>query len=349
MCSPNIRAGTEAKAQRSIGGKGRARDGRDGNRSEGFLSTRINDSSGSGLPDKRNGTMTILQGNKRFVETQFKLEKDLEELVRSQSKILFGENTIFITKRKLKGLVLGNTIPDGFLFDLTEAENPEFYLVEFELQQHDFNRHICPQITKFFGFFRNTASQNNLAKNLFSIISADLVLKSEFKKYLGEKEISMFLMDACENSQNILLVIDGEKVELTEIMNTCTDTWGKLVKIMKVKAFTDENETLVSVEPEFVDIQKKPGDEVLEGEHLTTSQRAMYAAEISMRRNSDVSMSEAAKKMNISRVSAHIAKKIKLANPALAKLVKSGKMSLNEAGMKIATPTRQEGSAVDLS
>ena len=92
--------------------------------------------------------MTILQGNKRFIETQYKTEDDFEELIQSQSKTLFGKDTIFIyTKRKLKGVVLGATIPDGFLFDLTDLENPEFYLVEVELQKHDFYRHIFPQIT----------------------------------------------------------------------------------------------------------------------------------------------------------------------------------------------------------
>ena len=56
--------------------------------------------------------MTILQGNKRFAEFQFKLEDEFEELVREQSKTLFGKDTIFIyTKRKLKGVALGSTIP----------------------------------------------------------------------------------------------------------------------------------------------------------------------------------------------------------------------------------------------
>jgi len=211
--------------------------------------------------------MTILQGNKRFVESQFKTEDDFEELIRSQSKVLFGKDTIFIyTKRKLKGVILGATIPDGFLFDLTDLENPEFYLVEVELQKHDFYKHIFPQITKFFGFFRSQTSQNDLVEKLFSIINADAALRSEFKRFLGDKEIFKFLKDICEDSQNILLVIDGDKVELPEIIDTYTDTWGKLVKILKVKKFTNENESLISVEPDFVDIQYAPDAVVDESE-----------------------------------------------------------------------------------
>jgi len=207
--------------------------------------------------------MTILQGNKRFVEFQYKSEDDFEELIRSQSKILFGKETIFIyTKRKLKGVVLGATIPDGFLFDLTDLDNPEFYLVEVELQKHDFYKHIFPQITKFFGFFRSPTSQNDLVEKLFSIINADAALRAEFKKFLGDKEIFKFLKDICEDSQNILLVIDGDKAELPEIIDTYTDTWGKLVKILKVKKFTNEAESLISVEPDFVDIRYAPDAEI---------------------------------------------------------------------------------------
>jgi len=281
--------------------------------------------------------MNILQGNKRFVETQFEYEEDFEELVRSQSKILFGEDTIFIyTKRKLKGLVLGNTIPDGFLFDLTDLENPEFYLVEVELQEHDFHRHMLSQVTKFIGFFHSLASQNGLMENLFSLINADTALMKEFKKYLGNKEISKFLNDICKNSRNILLVIDGEKDELQEIIGTSKD-WGKFVKILVVKAFTNENETLVTTEPDFIDIRNTPAlDDVLEMDHLTTPQRAMRAVDISTRQGSNISMSEATRKMKVTRESAYVAKRIKDASPILANQVRDGKLSLNAAEKRIA-------------
>ncbi len=154
--------------------------------------------------------MKILQGNKRFVESKFEDEKeDLEELVRSQSKVFFGEDTIFITKRKLKGLVRGETIPDGFLFDLTDSENPGFYLVEFELQKHSFKSHIQPQINNFFEFFHNPASQSHLVEDFYSHINANATLKNEFRKYLGDKDTHKFLTDIWKHSQNVLLIIDG--------------------------------------------------------------------------------------------------------------------------------------------
>jgi uncharacterized membrane protein len=79
------------------------------------------------------------------------------------------------------------------------------------LASHDFFRHIFPQITKFFAFFKNRKSQSELIKKIYSEIDNNVALKKQFKKYLGEKEIFKFVNDTIENSQNILIIIDGEK------------------------------------------------------------------------------------------------------------------------------------------
>ena len=134
--------------------------------------------------------------------------------------------------------------------------------------------------------------------------------------------------------KKILLIIDGEKVEFTTIFKTCTDTWAKFVKVLKVRQFTSENEKLVSVQPEFAEIQYTPGIEDRKVEHLTTSQRAMHAADISAK-NLGLSVSESAKKMKVSRSSVHVAKKIKQTFPVLAKRIRDGRQSLHDAEMEI--------------
>lgn len=203
--------------------------------------------------------MGIIVGGKKFLEEPFTAESDLEELVVHQSKLLFGEKSIFFTKkRKVAGAALGNYVPDGYLFDLSDSENPEFYLVEVELAKHDFYRHIFPQITKFFSFFGNPASQQQLIEKLFGVINEDSELKSSFRQLIGEKEIYKFLKDTFDESQNILLLIDGDKKEFPEIIETYSDTWGQFVKILKVKQYTCGSETLISVEPEFRDLLFTP-------------------------------------------------------------------------------------------
>lgn len=200
--------------------------------------------------------MKLFLNNKVYSEIRFDREADFERDVVANSKLFFGPISIYIdAKKKIETKSLGNSIPDGFLFDLADKDNPEFYLVEAELVSHDFFKHIFPQITKFFGFFKNSKSQADLVEKIFSIITNDNELKKEFKKYLGDKEIYKFIKDTVERSQNILLIIDGDKKEMPEITETYADTWGKMVKHIIIKRFVNNGETIYTMHPDFENIE----------------------------------------------------------------------------------------------
>lgn len=200
--------------------------------------------------------MILFQNGKKFTEYQYAKEEHLEGEVVSNFKLFFGKHSIYIdAKRKIKGKSLGGTIPDGFLFDLSDKDNPDFYLVETELSTHDFYKHIFPQVTKFFAFFKNSKSQSELVEKVFSIVNTDSNLRKEFKKYLGEKEVYKFIKDTVENSQNILLIMDDDKDELPEIISTYTDTWGKMVKTMILKKFVNDDEFIFTLTPDFENIE----------------------------------------------------------------------------------------------
>ena len=77
----------------------------------------------------------LYYNQKRFSEKEFSKEKDLEDLMFKNAKSLFGQACILIeAKKKIDNKALGGTIPDAFLFDLKDPENPEFYLVEVEVE-----------------------------------------------------------------------------------------------------------------------------------------------------------------------------------------------------------------------
>ncbi|MEW6525075.1 MAG: phage portal protein [Spirochaetota bacterium] len=197
--------------------------------------------------------MALFFNNKKFNEYKFMVEEEFEKLVSDNSKIFFGDKTIYIdAKKKIETKALGGSIPDGFLFDFSDSDNPEFYLIEVELASHDFYKHIFPQITKFFAFFKNNKSQKDLIEKIYSIASTDDSIKKEFRKFLGEKEIFKFINDTIEGSQNILLIIDGDKSELPEIVDTYTDTWGKIVKTIKINIFKNNNDLIFSMTPDFL-------------------------------------------------------------------------------------------------
>jgi len=200
--------------------------------------------------------MLVFYKDKQYSDSEFDKESDFEREIVTNSKLFFGRDSILIdAKKKIETKSLGNSIPDGFLFDLSDKDNPEFYLVEVELAKHDFFNHIFPQITKFFGFFKNTTNQANLVEKIFKIITNDQELKKEFKKYLGEREIYKFLKDTIENNPNILLVLDGEKSELPEITETYSDTWGKMVKQMQIKKYTNGGDAIFTMHPDFESLE----------------------------------------------------------------------------------------------
>lgn len=200
--------------------------------------------------------MIVFKDNKKYYEAEISIEKDLENDVVNNSKLFFGKDSIYIdAKKKLDSKNLGGVIPDGFLFNFANKECPEFYIVEVELSKHDFYGHIFPQFTKFFGFFKVSDAKEDLAEKLYNIITNDSNLKKEFKKFLGDKEIYKFVKDILDESQNILLVIDGEKNELPDVMETYNETWGKFVKIIILQKFTtNDNDIIFSMNPEFENI-----------------------------------------------------------------------------------------------
>jgi len=207
--------------------------------------------------------MVLFNENKKYFEFTYTKEEDIEKDVMENSKLFFGPKSIFINaKRKIDSKFIGATIPDGFLFDFSEPDNPEFYIVEVELSSHDFYKHIFPQVTKFFAFFKNQQSQSELIEKLFSSINSEPLLKREFKRNIGEKEIYKSIKDIVENSQNILLVIDDEKDELPEIIDTYTDTWGKMVKLIILKKFYSNSDYSFSLNPDFHDIQFADADSI---------------------------------------------------------------------------------------
>ncbi|HMT10275.1 MAG TPA: hypothetical protein PKA39_01480 [Ignavibacteria bacterium] len=130
----------------------------------------------------------IYRNGIRYSEKAFKTEAEFEEMVTQNSKTLFGPNSIYIdAKRKITNKALGGVIPDGFLFDLSDLSNPEFYIVEVELSKHDFFGHIFPQTTKYFAFFKNNDSQGKLIEKIYSIFESDESLRNELKSRIGKK------------------------------------------------------------------------------------------------------------------------------------------------------------------
>lgn len=233
--------------------------------------------------------MSLYFNGNKYVEYKYALESEFENKVFEQAKYLFGSNTILLdVKKKLNSGELGKTIPDGFLFDFSDPEDPRFFIVEVELQSHDFYRHIFPQITKFFSFIRSsTADQAKLVDSLYRVIDSSEDYKASFKKFLKGKELFKFLKDVIEDSSDVLLIIDGKKSEIDEIKVTYSETWGKYVKQIICKTFKCGSDIILFTEPDFevVEAGAEDIDEEVDQDEAT---KPVYSIEYHLSDSSDL-------------------------------------------------------------
>lgn len=232
--------------------------------------------------------MSLYFNGKKFVEFKYRLEAEFEEKVFENHKLLFGSNTILLDiKKKLNSGDLGKTIPDGFLFDFTDPDDPRFYIVEVELQSHDFYRHIFPQITKFFSFIRSaTADQAKLIDSLYRIIDSSEDYKESFRKFLKGKELFKFLKDLIEDSSEVLLIIDGKKSEIDEIKVTYAETWGKYVKQIICKSFKSDDGVIMFTDPDFEVVEA--GAEEIDDEEDEVKSKTGYTIDYHLADSSDL-------------------------------------------------------------
>ena len=68
--------------------------------------------------------------DKKFIDTKFMNEQEIEDLVITYSEHFFGPSSIFIPKARIKTYDGFSTIPDGFAIDLSTRV---WFLVEAEL------------------------------------------------------------------------------------------------------------------------------------------------------------------------------------------------------------------------
>lgn len=197
-------------------------------------------------------TISVYLNSEILEQVDYSIEGDFETLVVKNAEAIFGSKSIYIdAKRKLPTKALGGTIPDGFLIDLSDLDNPQFYLIEIELQSHDFRSHIFPQISKFIDFYGYSKHRLELTETLYPLFQEGTVLAEKIRNSIGSKEVYKFLKDTICQSQNILIVIEGAKSELENIGNTYTDTWRTMVGVHIIKHFQKGENNIITVEPSF--------------------------------------------------------------------------------------------------
>lgn len=175
----------------------------------------------------------IIYGEKRFIESTFVNEDEIEQIVFENFEYLFGPSSFLLPKTLIKTTDGIGTIPDGFAIDL---QNRRWYIVEAELIKHSVWSHIAPQIAK-----QVIASQQEITRKLLIEISvnqytANQDVKEKFSdEEIEEINIRRVLGEILETEPIVGIPIDKISEDLKEWARTLKSN----VKLWVIKKYVD--------------------------------------------------------------------------------------------------------------
>jgi predicted transport protein len=183
------------------------------------------------------------------VEQKFKSEKEFNELIVNNSKMLFGKNTLLIDATK-------SLFECYLLLDFCEAEKHKLHFVDITLSKQNF-WDLFVRITRLFTLLNFPDYQNKLVELLLDIISENATLKDELNPIVGENIAEYFKM-VLINKPFILLLTDQERPELIDMTMAYSNYWGKFVRPILLKKYADNGDLFCAISPAFADIDFTP-------------------------------------------------------------------------------------------
>jgi predicted transport protein len=179
------------------------------------------------------------------VERKFKSEKEFNELVINNSKMLFGQNTILIDATK-------SPLQCHLLLDFREVEKHKLNFVDITLSKENFWE-LFVRITRLFTLLNLPDYQNQLTEVLMSVIGENKPLKKELNLLVGE-DIAEYFKMVLISKPFVLLLTDQERPELIEISMTYSNNWGRFVKSILIRKYADNGDLFCTMSPAFIDI-----------------------------------------------------------------------------------------------
>lgn len=177
--------------------------------------------------------MILFKDGVKYIEYQYKNELEIEDMVYEHYKYIFGKDSIFLAKRKIKTNAGISTIPDAFVLSL---DDKKWYLIEVEMKSHQLYEHIVPQISKFNTAIKNSNSQKILIKMIYEEIKND-PQKNLIFQLKQIKEIFKYITEILESKPQIIILIDGKNDELEEVC----DSLPFDSKVIEFKTYIREN------------------------------------------------------------------------------------------------------------
>ncbi len=151
----------------------------------------------------------VLTDSGVYKEHPYKNEQELERLVVAHAEDVFGKSTLYFGVKQKVASKLHARVTDGLFLDFTKKPIPYLWVVEYELDSHDLERHVIPQLRGFVKAFANEETTATLRSSIYDEINASAEKLRRFQELAGEKAEVYFTLDkALHGDATILVVYD---------------------------------------------------------------------------------------------------------------------------------------------
>jgi len=209
----------------------------------------------------------ILKNNVIYSKQEYSQENELTDLFSENYRNIISDKSFFIKiEKQVKSKNFKNfkhSISDGFLLVWDNPTTPSLYITEIELEKHDIDKHILPQLGNFISFIQSASIEelNSVRNFLYSEIKKNKQIFDKLHKDTG-KEVYELLDNSMEELQ-ILLIIDRISPELSIGLSQIEKAINVKIRKIEVSLFTNNKEEVIL----FSD------SEITEDEILTSKER----------------------------------------------------------------------------
>lgn len=191
--------------------------------------------------------MLIHEGRK-FIQTPFSSEQELEAVVEENSDSIFGPASIYLEKALIRTKDGSGTVPDGFVIDISSKQ---WYIVEAELARHSVWSHIAPQVAKQLIAAGQDQSRRAIADSVVRLLKEDEEIAEKFaEEGIQAVDIRKALDNILANPPVVAMPIDAISEDLREWAQTVKAD-VKLWLVRKYAEFKDEENIIYEVPEEY--------------------------------------------------------------------------------------------------
>ncbi len=175
--------------------------------------------------------MLLIADGIKYKPYEYKNEEELEGYVKECAKYIFGEESLYIEKKRISSLSGVTSIPDGYAITF---DPPQWYVVEVELSRHDVDDHIVSQLSRFIRGINNPTERRNLTEYIYNEVIRNQDINNKLKERYSD--VHKCVSDIINKDPIILIIIDERTDKLDEAISSIKAE----IKIIEFKTFERE-------------------------------------------------------------------------------------------------------------